>query len=177
MDYRRQSLDQMQRLGETLGEALTPGCVILLAGSMGAGKTTLTRAIARGLGVDRPGRVCSPTFNICLRHPGRIPLVHVDLFRLAPQGEGDGPAPASFEALGLEDLLDELSEGGHEVDAEVAVLVIEWADVWNADVDSLRLELGHNGPEHRDLNAQATGPRHQVLLETWRGTLNPSARV
>ena len=77
--------------GEALGADLRGGDVVLLRGPMGAGKTTLVRAIARGLGVARPDRVRSPTFAVCMIHAGPIELVHVDLFRL---GEADS-APLS----------------------------------------------------------------------------------
>src|SRR5687767_2656579 len=68
------------------GGAIDEGPVLLFHGPMGAGKTTFTRALAEGLGVARPDRVCSPTFTLCMVHvgtPGSPTLVHVDLFRLA----------------------------------------------------------------------------------------------
>ena len=67
---------------ERLGAGLEGGDVVLLVGEMGAGKTTFTRALARGLGVLRPDRVCSPTFNLRVEHRGPRPLVHVVALRL-----------------------------------------------------------------------------------------------
>jgi tRNA threonylcarbamoyl adenosine modification protein YjeE len=113
-------LDEPQMLAwaRTLGSSLRGGDVLLLRGEMGAGKTTLVRALAQGLGVARPDRVCSPTYTVCMHHPGPIDLIHVDLFRV---GEG-GPVPsAAFEALGLEH--DELPGPGR-------VLVVEWSELW-----------------------------------------------
>ena len=59
---------------------LAPGDVVLVAGELGAGKTTFVRGVARALGVSAP--VTSPTFTIGQRYPGRVPVAHVDLFRV-----------------------------------------------------------------------------------------------
>lgn len=161
---------ELEALAEALGTLVTPGTVLLLEGPMGAGKTTFTRALGRGMKLHRPDRVCSPTFNICLTHDGPTPLLHVDLFRLAPEGDGGGPVPASFEALGLESLLDRLAEDEPDADAEAAVLVIEWSNLWRAgEVDALTLRLSRTEPESRDLEVVAGGPRHAALLRRWAG--------
>lgn len=72
------------RLGITLGESLTPGSVILLEGDLGAGKTTLVQGIGKGLGIAEP--IVSPTFTLINEYTeGRLPLYHLDLYRLEPQ--------------------------------------------------------------------------------------------
>lgn len=156
---------QLTAAARALGARLQPGDVVLLQGPMGAGKTTFTRALAEGLGVDRPERVRSPTFNLCLEHPGPRPLTHVDLFRLA--ASDDDPAPgsvgeAAFEALGLPEWVDAGGSG--------SVLVVEWADLW-ADPPgaSLRIALGLDPTNSatRTLSAVAMGSRPQALLEAW----------
>jgi tRNA threonylcarbamoyladenosine biosynthesis protein TsaE len=153
---------------EALGTVLRSGDVMLLEGPMGAGKTTLTRAVARGLGVDRPDRVRSPTFNICLVHEGPVPLWHVDLFRLseAELDEGKAVGTAAFEALGLEALADRLVA---PVGDERGVLVIEWADLWAQPIEEhLRIDLSIAAtPERRDLRASARGKRHRRRLDAW----------
>lgn len=158
---------ELEALGERLGTLVTPGVVLLLEGPMGAGKTTFTRALGHGMKLDRPERVCSPTFNICLTHAGPVQLLHVDLFRLAPDG-GDGPTPASFEALGLEALLDQLSDEEPDADANEGVLAIEWSNLWpHAELDALTVRLSRPNPESRDLEAIAGGERHAALLRRW----------
>ena len=81
-----------ERLGRAVGERLRPGDVVVLSGSLGAGKTVLARGIGTGLGVRGP--VTSPTFVIAREHPtlpgGRgVPLVHVDAYRLGGMAELD----------------------------------------------------------------------------------------
>lgn len=109
---------QMCAWAQALGARLGGGDVLLLRGEMGAGKTTLVRALARGLGVARPERVCSPTYTVCMIHPGRVGLVHVDLFRLGEDGQ---VGSAAFEALGLEH---------DELPGPDRVLVVEWSELW-----------------------------------------------
>ncbi len=72
----------MEELGYNIGAKLKRGDVLLLKGELGAGKTALTRGIGRALGVDD---VTSPTFVISKIHQGRIPLLHVDAYRLLGQ--------------------------------------------------------------------------------------------
>lgn len=149
--HRMDALDEagLCRLARTLGAVLQLGDAVLLQGPMGAGKTTLTRALAEGLGVARPDRVRSPTFNVCLRHEGPRPLLHVDLFRLA-----DAPGAASFESLGL----DEAGPDG--------VLVVEWAELWgDPPADHLWLALTvADDPARRRVEATARGVRARALL-------------
>src|SRR3954447_20495971 len=80
--------DDMQELGRRLAALLEAGDLVVLTGDLGAGKTTLTRGIGEGLGVR--GAVTSPTFVIARVHPsesGRVPLVHVDAYRLTSLAE------------------------------------------------------------------------------------------
>ncbi len=98
-------------LGEAWGRAATAGCIIGLSGALGAGKTQLVKGLARGLGVG--DRVHSPTFTLVnLYGGGRLPLIHLDLYRLE--------TAAQIVAAGLEEFLRD----------PAGVVVIEWAERW-----------------------------------------------
>lgn len=101
------SPEATESLGERLGRALSPGTVLALMGDLGAGKTTLTKGIARGLEVD--DLVHSPTFNLIHEHSGRLPVYHFDLYRLT--------SPDQLEDLGYEEYF--FGEG---------VCIIEWPE-------------------------------------------------
>ncbi len=79
---------ETEALGARLAERLRPGDIVLVAGDLGAGKTTLIRGAARALGVTVP--VSSPTFTIGQRYPGPIPVSHIDLYRVEELG-GEEP--------------------------------------------------------------------------------------
>lgn len=85
---RSRSPAETEAVGERLAASLAPGDVVLVAGELGAGKTTLIRGACRALGVI--DRVQSPTFTIGRRYRGRVPVSHVDLFRLDTL-EGEDP--------------------------------------------------------------------------------------
>ncbi|MBU6150466.1 MAG: tRNA (adenosine(37)-N6)-threonylcarbamoyltransferase complex ATPase subunit type 1 TsaE [Chloroflexi bacterium] len=76
---------QTHRIGVRLGSMFTGGEIVLLDGDLGAGKTVLARGIAEGLGVTDP--VTSPTFTIIHEYEGRLPLAHIDLYRLSGNGD------------------------------------------------------------------------------------------
>lgn len=81
------NIEETQVLGELMGKSARKGDIILLHGDLGAGKTTITQAIARGIEVPASYYVTSPTFSIIHEYPGRIPLYHMDLYRLSDEGE------------------------------------------------------------------------------------------
>lgn len=97
------------RFGERLGRLLTPGQIIALVGELGAGKTTLVKGIAKGLGVKESRVVKSPTFALVHRYEGHIPVYHFDAYRLEDAHE-------MFD-IGSDEML--LGEG---------VSLVEWAD-------------------------------------------------
>lgn len=153
--------------GHALGGLLRAGDVVLLDGPMGAGKTTLTRAIARGLGVAHPERVQSPTFTLCMLHRGPVPLAHVDLFRLGSESDEAIGGAAGFDALGLDDLLADEGLYGEAAGPGVALLV-EWGSRWRtAPADHLAIRLTRTTPDRRTLSAAAGGPRAAELLSAW----------
>jgi tRNA threonylcarbamoyl adenosine modification protein YjeE len=169
-------LDQpaLERLARALGSVAEPGVWVLLVGPMGAGKTTWTRAMARGLGVERPDRVRSPTFNLCQVHPGPMPMVHLDLFRSSGFG-ADGAPIAAFEALGLDDLVDLAADGASESVAG-GVVVVEWADlVWTGSrvcgAAHLWVELRPRDAAHRDIGVRAVGAAAVATMRRWSATV------
>lgn len=105
---RSRSVEDTRRIGAALGAVAEPGDTFLLEGPFGVGKTVLVQGIAAGLGVFGP--VASPSFVLMVEHPGRLPLFHVDLYRL--DGHVD---PEMLEAL-------EDAEGAG------GVCAIEWPD-------------------------------------------------
>lgn len=74
------SAEQTRRIGEAIGAVAQPGDTLLLDGEFGVGKTVLVQGLAAGLGIEGP--VASPSFVLMVQHQGRLPLFHVDLYRL-----------------------------------------------------------------------------------------------
>ncbi len=84
--YLLKNEEETEALGKLIAERLAPGAVLALRGDLGAGKTALTRAIAKGLGIS--SRVTSPTFTIVQEHEdGRLPLYHFDVYRVHDEDE------------------------------------------------------------------------------------------
>jgi tRNA threonylcarbamoyladenosine biosynthesis protein TsaE len=126
--HRTRSEGETAALGRELGRRLEAGSVVLLEGTLGAGKTAFVRGLAEGLGCDGDD-VSSPTFTIVQEYQGRLTLEHVDLYRLAAKEVDD---------LGLEDLL---SEG---------VMAVEWPDRWlRAPERAIRVRLEVLGDRER----------------------------
>jgi tRNA threonylcarbamoyladenosine biosynthesis protein TsaE len=125
------SEQETEQIGEAIGRAAEPGTVVALIGDLGTGKTTLTKSIARGLGVTET--VTSPTFNIIREYKsGRIPLYHFDVYRI-----GD---PDEMFELGYEEYF--YGDG---------ICVVEWADIIEEllpeDTVIIRIERGASEEE------------------------------
>lgn len=145
-EYQSLSEAQLAQLGRALSDALFPGAFIALFGDLGAGKTTLTRAIGQGLGIQD---IQSPTFTIVREHrDGRLPLFHFDAYRL---GSGE-----ELYAIGYGDYL-----------AQQGVVVMEWCENVPEALPAQRLEihLAGSGMEPRQALLRATDPAHCKLLE------------
>ncbi len=110
-------------LGEKIGQHLEIGDIVFLFGDLGAGKTTLTQGIARGLGVAREEYVRSPTFTLVNEYRGKVPVFHIDLYRIASSRE--------LENLGLEDTF-----------AGEGISIVEWAEKLFAEEDASTPLLG-----------------------------------
>ena len=135
-----------ETLGARLGHACEGGEVIALVGVLGAGKTCLVRGIARGLSALKQ-RVTSPSFALIHEYAGRVPIVHVDLYRL--------DAADAVNGLGLEEYLE-----------SSAVTVIEWADKVSSLLprDHLRIELEHIGGDRRRILLHPLSDRYERLV-------------
>lgn len=94
------SAEKTMELGEKLASLLTPGDLILLDGDLGAGKTTFTKGLAKGLGIKRP--IKSPTFTIIREYKeGKMPLYHMDIYRLEDGGGEDLGLDEYFNSDGV----------------------------------------------------------------------------
>jgi len=96
-------------LGENIGKCLKPGDIVLLFGDLGAGKTTLTQGICKGLGLQKGEYIRSPTFTLINEYQANFPIYHIDLYRMESLKE--------MEALGLE-----------EVFFGTGVSIVEWSE-------------------------------------------------
>lgn len=131
-------LEATHQLGITLGKTLNAGSVILLEGDLGAGKTTLVQGIGKGLGIIDP--IVSPTFTLINEYTaGRIPLYHLDLYRLEPH-----------EVIGLN--LESYWEG---IEVTPGIVAIEWAERMPYLPDSY-LKIGLNHGENGQRQAEIT---------------------
>lgn len=136
---------QTMKLAEKLAHYLQEGNLILLEGDLGAGKTTFTKGLAKGLGVTR--NVNSPTFTIIKEYQGeKLPLYHMDVYRL---GE-------SMEDLGF----DEYFEGN-------GVTVVEWAHLIEDQLplSRLEIELYHREGDKREICLKAKGSEYIDLCK------------
>jgi len=141
------SAEQTAAVGRELGRALAGGMVIGLSGELGSGKTTFVQGLFDGLGASEP--VVSPSFVLIRELSGRVPLVHVDLYRLESEAE--------MEAIGVPDYL-----------AGDGVAVVEWGErlgeLAPAEWLVVRFEQGP-GPDDRWLSLEPHGRVWDELLD------------
>ncbi len=151
VDFITHAIAQTQKAGERLGQLLQAGDIVLLEGELGAGKTTLTKGIARGLGVA--GYVNSPTFTLVNEYQGRLPVYHLDCYRLESGAEAEG--------FGIEEYL--YGDG---------VTLIEWpqriAEI--LPVENLRIKLAYVSETRRSLRLEPTGARYVQLVNDFKKT-------
>jgi tRNA threonylcarbamoyladenosine biosynthesis protein TsaE len=136
------SEEQTLQAGIRLSDHLDRGDTVLLEGGLGAGKTVFARGVARGLGVN-PKEVRSPTFTLVNVYPGRLPVYHIDLYRIDD--------PAELEELGLEEFIG--TDG---------VALVEWAGRLGryAAGGSVRVRIEDLGGESRRIEIvdERSGP-------------------
>jgi len=145
IDLISHSPEETQKIGVRIGELALPGDVFLLSGSLGAGKTCLTQGIAWGLNIKE--YALSPTFVIVREMHGRLPLYHIDLYRLDNIDE--------IEDLGLDDYL--YGKGA---------CVVEWAKkaLNLLPSEHLLIQMDFLSDTERSLQFKPRGKRYQELL-------------
>ena len=135
------SVDDTRALAAEVAGLAQPGDLIVLAGDLGTGKTAFAQGFARGLGIDEP--VTSPAFILVRTYEGRLPLVHLDVYRLDHMQE--------LVDLGIAELLD-----------EGAVTLVEWGDAVTpalpSDFLEVRLEAPEDMTDDRRLSIRSVGP-------------------
>ena len=137
--------DELIALGQELGSLLEKNDVLILTGELGAGKTTFTKGLAKGLGIHQ--MIKSPTYTIVREYEGRLPLYHLDVYRI-----GDDP-----DSIDLDDFL--FGEG---------VTVIEWGELLETSLPAgyLKVELLKDG-DGREIRLSAVGERAEQLRESF----------
>ncbi len=136
MTFYTESAEQTIGLGEKIGSFLRPGDIIALQGTLAAGKTTITKGIARALGITED--ITSPTFTLISVYEGRLPLYHMDVYRL----EGS----ADFSDLGAEEML--YGNG---------ICVIEWSEKIMDELPSRTIVI----------KLSAENEKRTVTIENW----------
>jgi tRNA threonylcarbamoyladenosine biosynthesis protein TsaE len=135
------SVDDTRSLAAEVAALAMPGDLVVLAGDLGTGKTAFAQGFAKGLGVEEP--VTSPAFVLVRTYEGRLPLVHLDVYRLDHMQE--------LVDLGISELLD-----------EGAVTLVEWGDAVTpalpADFLEVRLEAPDGPVDERRLSLRSVGP-------------------
>ena len=135
-------------LGKIIGKHLNGGNIIALTGELGSGKTCITRGIARGMGIPEEFHVTSPTFTLINEYPGRIPLYHLDVYRLS----------------GSEDLKD---LGYEEYFFGKGVVVIEWAEKIQDIIpsDSIFIYLKYINKNKREIKITYNGKKASETIK------------
>lgn len=149
------SVDQTRELAAAVSSLARPGDLLVLAGDLGAGKTAFVQGFGRGLGV--PDRITSPTFTLVHVYEGRLPVYHLDVYRLEQLSEALD--------LGLAEMLD---DGG--------VVLVEWGDailpVLPHDYLEVRITFGA-GDDDRYLAFHAVGPAWAPRVDAVAGVVSP----
>jgi tRNA threonylcarbamoyladenosine biosynthesis protein TsaE len=148
------SVDDTRALAAEVATLAKPGDLIVLAGDLGTGKTAFAQGFARGLGVEDP--VTSPAFVLVRTYEGRLPLVHLDVYRLDHMQE--------LVDLGISELLD-----------DGAVTLVEWGDAVTpalpADFLEVRLDMSDGPDDDRSVAIRSVGPTWPPRVDALRRAL------
>jgi tRNA threonylcarbamoyladenosine biosynthesis protein TsaE len=149
------SADETQKLGQKIGTLIKQPLIIALRGDLGSGKTAFVQGLAKGLEVPDGYYITSPTFTLINEYPGRMSLVHVDLYRLESIDD--------LEDLGLDELL-----------YGQAVIAIEWAEklTGRQPAEQLLVTMEIIDDECRKLTLDATGHDEMNLIRALEDALS-----
>lgn len=142
------SPEETQKIGEKIGRLLKSGDVVALEGPLGAGKTTLVKGVASGLGVKDKKEVVSPTFVLIHEYEAREKIYHLDWYRLSQvTGQDELLAQECFDSQG--------------------VTLVEWADRGKKILPEshLRISLKYKSPEKRVIEISAKGDQYKNFLK------------
>jgi len=144
---------QTMSWGKKLGRLVQGGEIIGLVGELGAGKTCFARGFAAGIGVGKEAWVRSPTFTLINEYNGRLPVYHIDLYRVGQREQQVG--------LNLREYL-----------YDDGVSLIEWFEYLPADeVDEyLEIKFAHRGVAQRELTFIAHGERYEKIIEEFKSS-------
>ena len=147
------SAEHTREWGIRLGKLLDGGEIIGLVGELGAGKTCFVRGLTEGLEVSQKAWIRSPTFTLVNEYHGRLPIYHIDLYRLENTGE--------LEELNLREYL--YSNG---------VSLIEWFEYFPAGEleEYLELRLAYRGGNKRELTFNGHGDRYKQIISALQGS-------
>lgn len=150
-----------RNLGVALGRSLPPGSILLLEGDLGSGKTTLVQGMGTGLGITEP--IASPTFILLNEYPeGRIPLYHLDLYRLEP---------SEVDALHLESYWD-------GIEFPLGIVAIEWAErLGYLPLSYLKMQLTAVDTGGRQVVISAIGEMAQAQLMRLKSSLKLASEL
>ena len=158
--WRSNSPEATRALAAALGAELAPGDVLALQGELGSGKTEFVHGLAQGLEVPESAGVASPSFTLVHEYPGRVPLVHIDLYR-------------------LENLPPEMLPDLEEYLSGDRVMAVEWAQRLGPLLpgDYLEVEIGITGESSREFTVRGHGRRGEELAEKLSGILKSIADI
>ena len=147
--------NETRKFGQTIGRKIKHPLVIGLCGDLGSGKTAFVQGLAEGLDVPTGYYITSPTFTLVNEYPGRLPLFHIDLYRL--EGMGD------LEDIGLDEIL-----------YDQAVIAIEWADKMSAGLpdDHVAIKFEIVKDHTRIISLNGSGHRAADLIKALEFLLN-----
>jgi tRNA threonylcarbamoyladenosine biosynthesis protein TsaE len=148
LDITSRSVEQTIELGRKLGQTLQGGEIIALIGQLGTGKTHLIKGLAMGLGINSSEAVTSPTFTLINEYQGRLPLYHIDAYRLDHAKQ--------LETIGFD-----------EICTPPTIVVVEWADRVQTLIEPYHpiwIYLEHRGPSERRVRIKNLSPEAKKHL-------------